>query len=169
MREFLTVTALVVSLSGVVVSLAREEVRCYLGLNAESCQVQQPESPSSHRQEASSGTSEQIRDRKPSNPPPASSASSLSPAETSLKEDPANSVLTPSPDPNPVTDSPATQPLDTAETSSPAPTELKAAPEVTAPAPPSEQPLSARQDQSNQEGAAPSSSNIPLTVEPYNP
>jgi hypothetical protein len=37
MRNFVTVIALMVSMAGIFVSLAREELRCKLGLSAESC------------------------------------------------------------------------------------------------------------------------------------
>ncbi|WP_013321531.1 hypothetical protein [Gloeothece verrucosa] len=37
MKNFLTVFALMVSVSGIAVSLAREEVRCYLGLSSSAC------------------------------------------------------------------------------------------------------------------------------------
>lgn len=38
MRNFVTVIALMVSMTGIFVSLAREELRCKLGLSAEACQ-----------------------------------------------------------------------------------------------------------------------------------
>ena len=38
MRNFVTVIALMVSMAGIFVSLAREELRCRLGLSAEACQ-----------------------------------------------------------------------------------------------------------------------------------
>jgi hypothetical protein len=44
MRNVLTLLALMVSVSGIMVSLAREEVRCYLALSSASCQ--HPESSS---------------------------------------------------------------------------------------------------------------------------
>ncbi len=45
MRDVLTVLALAISLSGIAVSLAREEVRCYMGLQSNECQATQPKFP----------------------------------------------------------------------------------------------------------------------------
>jgi hypothetical protein len=39
MRDLLTLVALIVSSAGVIVSLTREEVRCYLGLPSTACQT----------------------------------------------------------------------------------------------------------------------------------
>lgn len=47
MRDLLTLVALIVSSAGVIVSLTREEVRCYLGLPSTACQTSSREaSPS---------------------------------------------------------------------------------------------------------------------------
>jgi hypothetical protein len=42
MRDLITLTALVVSISGIAVSLAREEVRCHLGFPSASCPQSSP-------------------------------------------------------------------------------------------------------------------------------
>lgn len=166
MRDFITVTALLVSLSGIAVSLAREEVRCYIGLNAEPCQVQQPESPDSNRQEASSVGRDS--DRKSSDIIPNSTEPSTSSVEKSLnKNDPDNLPPT-SQDATVVPETPTTQPLTAPETS-PAHTELKAAPPVVAPTPATEQPISVSPSQNGNEASAQSPANIPLKVEPYSP
>ena len=89
MRDFIAVTALLVSLSGIAVSLAREEVRCYIGLNAEPCQVKQPESPGFNRQEAFSVGKDS--DRKSSDINPNSTEPSTSSVDKSLnKNNPDN-------------------------------------------------------------------------------
>jgi hypothetical protein len=44
-KNLLTLVALFVSVSGIAVSLAREEVRCYLGLDSSECAATRPISP----------------------------------------------------------------------------------------------------------------------------
>jgi hypothetical protein len=45
MRNLLTLVALLVSVSGIAVSLAREEVRCYLGLESVKCLATEKSQP----------------------------------------------------------------------------------------------------------------------------
>ena len=56
-KNFITFLALVVSVSSVFVSLARDEVRCFIGLNAEICQNKQNEPPESAQQTESKPSS----------------------------------------------------------------------------------------------------------------
>jgi hypothetical protein len=44
-KNLLTLVALFVSVSGIAVSLAREEVRCYLGLESSECAATRPITP----------------------------------------------------------------------------------------------------------------------------
>ena len=160
MRDFITVTALLVSLSGIAVSLAREEVRCYLGLNAEPCQVKETQSPGSSPPSTASESSDINRDRPSSEEKPNPNESPLDSGDTL----PSNPKISPE---TPVTETqpPTTHP----DSSPPAHTELKAAPETIA-APVPNQPVSNNlEPKANEQSTVQPSANIPLKVEPYSP
>jgi hypothetical protein len=59
MKNLLTLIALFVSTSGILISLAREEVRCYLGLESLKCGASRQESP--QRVSPSPARVEQVR------------------------------------------------------------------------------------------------------------
>lgn len=77
MKNFFTVFALMVSMTGVAISLAREEVRCYLNLSSSACHsanespssTQNANSPSSQTESSSSSQTQQTQEQKPLNLP----------------------------------------------------------------------------------------------------
>ena len=113
MRDFITVTALLVSFSGIVVSLAREEVRCYLGLNAEPCQVRETKSPESSPPQIVPDASDIVRDRPSSEEKPSTNESSLDSANKSLNKVNSGEVLPSNPKTNPEPSITDTQPATT--------------------------------------------------------
>jgi hypothetical protein len=163
MRDFITFTALVVSFSGIVVSLAREEVRCYIGLNAEPCQVKETKSPESSPPQTAADSSDIVRDRPSSGEQPNGTQSSLDSANKSLNKVNSNDILPSNPKTNPEPSITDTQPATTH-------TELKAAPEAIA-SPVPNQPFSNNSEpsSSNEQSPVQPSANIPLKVEPYSP
>jgi hypothetical protein len=170
MRDFITVTALLVSLSGIAVSLAREEVRCYIGLNAEPCQAKETQSPGSIPPQTASESSDINRDRPFSEEKPNANEAPLDSGNKVLNKVNSGDTLPSNPKKSPETPVTETQPPAThSDSPPPAHTELKAAPETIAPPAPNQPVSNNLEPKANEQSTIQPSTNIPLKVEPYSP
>jgi len=170
MKNFVTLLALIVSVSGIVVSLAREEVRCFVGLNAETCQSKHNGSSESPRFGGSepTGLTQGERDRK--SPETNAMEKTLNSLKDNVEQSlPSAQDKTTSKEPT-VNESKPASPSDPATVPSETKTEHDAAMET----PPKDQSISVNNPQEKSESspnsaANPSTPSVPLKVEPYSP